>query len=142
MNDEVFVDTAYFVALLDPRDAKRLMALVMAEEFERKRTPLLTSDAVMIELGNYFSRSPNKAVVADFISWVRSRPSWQVIPLTPALLARAEARYRQFADKNWSLTDCVSMEVMVERRMIQIATTDRGFEQASFVVLMTDHPAP
>ena len=55
--------------------------------------------------------------------------------LEEALMGRAEARDRRFADKDWSLTDCISMEVMGRRGIRQVATTDEGFAQAGFSLL-------
>ena len=56
--------------------------------------------------------------------------------LDEALLGRAEARYRRYADKDWSLTDCISIEVMGRRSIREVATTDQGFAQAGFEVLL------
>ena len=40
------------------------------------------------------------------------------------------------ADKDWSLTDCVSFLVMQDRRLTEALTADRHFEQAGFVALL------
>ncbi len=40
------------------------------------------------------------------------------------------------ADKEWSLTDCVSFLVMRERGLTEALTADRHFEQAGFVALL------
>lgn len=52
------------------------------------------------------------------------------------LVARAEARDRRFADKDWSLTDCLSMEVMSRRGIREVATTDERFSRAGFTLLL------
>jgi len=49
---------------------------------------------------------------------------------------RALGRYKQAADKTWSLTDCASLEVM-EAEQIQAALTyDQHFAQAGFETLL------
>jgi predicted nucleic acid-binding protein len=52
------------------------------------------------------------------------------------LLSQGESRYRRYHDKSWSLTDCISMELLRQRRLSDVASTDRGFRQAGFRVLM------
>ena len=39
------------------------------------------------------------------------------------------------ADKNWSLTDCISFVVMKEWELSEALTADRHFEQAGFKAL-------
>jgi hypothetical protein len=54
----VFVDTAFVVALLDRRDANHPQALKLARCLDAGQNRLLTTDAVPLELANYFCRSP------------------------------------------------------------------------------------
>jgi predicted nucleic acid-binding protein len=61
---------------------------------------------------------------------------WEVVHADVPLIARGEARYRDHADKAWSLTDCINMEVMTQRHVHDVATLDRGFAQAGFKLLM------
>jgi hypothetical protein len=44
--------------------------------------------------------------------------------------------YRQRADKDWSLTDCISFVVMRQRGLTEALTGDHHFEQAGFVALL------
>ena len=96
----------------------------------------MTTDAVLIEVANYFSRSSYRRAASTWIAALRGERSWNVVPLEAELLAAAEARYRRHHDKNWSMTDCISMEVMRQRRIKDVATTDRGFARAGFNVLL------
>jgi hypothetical protein len=52
-------------------------------------------------------------------------------------LDRAEARYRAHPDKGWSLTDCLSMEAMLDHGATEVATPDRHFALAGFRTLMS-----
>ena len=40
------------------------------------------------------------------------------------------------ADKEWSLTDCASFDVMRERKLVDALVYDKHFEQAGFVPLL------
>ena len=132
----VFVDTAYLVALLDRRDSLHTRALELAEKFDQTSTTLVTNDAVLIEFANYFARTPLRASAIDWVFALRESQAWQIVALSPSLLVRAEALYRAHQDKTWSVTDCCIMETMRDRRISEIATTDRGFKQAGFRVLL------
>lgn len=132
----VLVDTGFVVALLDPLDGLNARALAVARSLAAKGVPLVTTDAIILEIANYFSRGPLRTECLDWLDVIRASPGWEVLPLDRTLLRRGEARYRRFSDKTWSLTDCISMEVMLERRLRDAAAHDVHFEQAGFRALL------
>jgi uncharacterized protein len=48
------------------------------------------------------------------------------------LLMRSLERYASYQDKDWSLTDCISFEVMEEHEIMLAYSSDHHFEQAGF----------
>jgi uncharacterized protein len=132
----VFADTALFVALLDVRDNLNSRAMKLAEDFAGERAEMVTSDAVLLELANYFARGPLRSHAAKWIAALRADATWAIETVERDILVRAESRYAQHGDKNWSLTDCHSMEIMRHRRIRDVATADLGFEQAGFRCLL------
>lgn len=136
MARSVLIDTGYFVALLDPRDNLNGRAVQLAKELEADGAAMVTTDAVMLEVGNYFARSPLRAHASKLIRALREDGGWEIVPVERPLLLRAEVRYDAHGDKTWSLTDCHAMELMRERRLREVATADHGFEQAGFVCLL------
>lgn len=136
MARSVLIDTAYLIALLDPRDRLNERAETLTDELVDERAGMVTTDAIMLEFGNYFARGPLRAHAAKWIRALRGDSSWEVVPVERPLLLRAEGRYHRHLDKNWSLTDCHSMELMQERKIREAATADRGFEQAGFRCLL------
>jgi len=133
----IFVDTAYFVALLNRRDALHTRARMLASTWATRGVDLVTTDGVLIELGNFFARSPLRPLAASTIHRIRNTPGWTVDRVSAGLLDRAEARYRAHPDKGWSLTDCLSMEAMLDRGVTDVATSDHHFAQAGFRTLMS-----
>jgi uncharacterized protein len=133
---EVFIDSAFLIALLRLRDVHHRLAKALAARLARDGHLLVTTDAVVLEFANFFARLPARPRAISTIGAIRADPGWRVERLEDALVGRAEARYRRFADKDWSLTDCISMEVMGRRGIREVATTDQGFAQAGFAVLL------
>jgi predicted nucleic acid-binding protein len=48
--------------------------------------------------------------------------------------------YEARGDKDYSMTDCISMERMRERSISAVLTNDRHFSQEGFAVLMSPNP--
>jgi uncharacterized protein len=51
----------------------------------------------------------------------------------------AAALFADRVDKEWSLTDCVSFELMRTRGLHDALSADGHFEQAGFTALMRKH---
>lgn len=132
----VFVDTSYFVALLNKLDGEHARARELAAIWHRLATKLCTTDAVLVETYNWFSRSPLRSSAARALQALRGAEGWTIVHASTDLIRRGERRYTTHADKTWSLTDCISMEAASDARVKQVATTDKHFEQAGFEILM------
>ena len=44
--------------------------------------------------------------------------------------------YARRGDKDWSMTDCISFEIMKDRGLREALTADHHFEQAGFNILL------
>ena len=136
MTQAWFVDTGYVIALVSPRDRFHAVAKQLAEQIKVGDVRLVTSQAVILEIGAALSRLHFRAAAVRLIETLQTDPSIDVIPLSDALLQRAFALFRDRSDKEWSLTDCVSFEIMRERDIADALTPDAHFEQATFKALM------
>jgi uncharacterized protein len=132
----IFVDTGYLVALLNRRDGLHDQAVALARKWQKKRRSFVTTDAVLIELANFFARTSMRGAAIAAIQKLRTAPGWTIEHVSPPLLARSEKRYGAHLDKAWSLTDCISMEVMTDCASREVATPDKHFAQAGFRILM------
>jgi uncharacterized protein len=132
----VFIDTGYLVALINRKDGLHAQAKALARKWLKGRRRAVTTDAVLIEFANFFATSPLRMAALSAIRRIRSGSGWTIERVTSNLLDRAEARYGAHPDKGWSLTDCLSMEVMLDHATTDAATPDRHFAQARFRVLM------
>jgi predicted nucleic acid-binding protein len=130
-----FIDTVFVVALLNQRDQYHQRAEVLAGQYEGQR--FLTTDGVLLEIGNALSRN-YKAQAVEVIEHFLSSDDVEVVRLTPALFEAAFTLYRTHADKEWGLVDCISFVVMRQSGVQDALTFDQHFVQAGFRTLMRE----
>ena len=132
----VFLDTAFTIALVNKRDVHHEKAGVLLKEIEQERTSVVTTQAVLIEIGNALATPVLRGIAAEYIDRLERDPSVEVVPLSDDLLRHALVLYKERPDKAWGLTDCISFVVMQDRGMTDALTADRHFEQAGFTALL------
>ncbi|MFN5953585.1 MAG: type II toxin-antitoxin system VapC family toxin [Dolichospermum sp.] len=133
MRSKIFVDTLFIVALINKRDQYHQKALELSEEYENY--PLITTDAVFLEVGNALSNNYKNEAVELMESFLES-DDVEVIRLNPDLFDEALSLYKKHQDKSWGLVDCISFVVMKRYEVTQALTFDRHFIQAGFQALM------
>lgn len=135
---EVFLDTSYAIALASPKDQYHGRAEALAEQLEQNRTRLVTTRAVLLEIGGALARQRYRSAAVELLDSLEKDPSVEIIPLSESLYAKAFQLYRDRPDKEWSLTDCVSFVVMQDRGLTEALTTDDHFRQAGFRALLLE----
>ena len=131
---QIFADTGYWIGLVNPRDQIHQKVMKITQELSSVR--LLTTEMVLVELLNSFSDSPFRRAVAGMVLKLRNDRNLRIVPQTSEQFERALRRYKQAADKSWSLTDCASFQVMEEEQMQAALTHDQHFAQAGFETLL------
>ncbi len=135
MSREIFVDTLFAVAYLNPRDSYHAKAIELTDVFENQ--PLVITDAVLLEIGNALSRNGKPSAVR-FIDYCNESPEVEIVRLTPELWEKSFQLYRTYLDKQWGLVDCISFTAMKQRGLTSALTFDAHFVQAGFTALMRD----
>lgn len=131
------MDTAFLLAVIDTSDQHHKTAAECYRKIVSRKLPVLTTDAVLIEIGNGLSKLKWRQAAHRWITGIeKSRTIFTVVPAGADVLARAMHLYGERADKEWGLTDCISFVVMKERNASTALTTDRHFEQAGFNICM------
>ena len=132
----VFADTVYWIATALPNDQWR----AAAREARRRLGPvaLVTTDEVLAEFLAALSRGGPRvrSAAARTVRAILSGSTVRVIPQSRSSFTRALDRYEARGDKEYSLQDCASMNVMEAESITQILTKDHHFEQEGFTVLM------
>ena len=131
--NKIFVDTLFVVALINQRDQYHQRAYELADSLETQL--LITTDAVLLEIGNALARNyKNEAV--EIIEHFFGSNEVEIVRLTPELFAQAFTLYKTHQDKAWGLVDCISFVVMKQAEVSQALTFDQHFVQAGFQALM------
>ncbi len=133
MPEQILVDTAYVLALVNERDQYHDRAQELADLFEGRN--LLITDAVLLEIGNALARGFKKQAI-EIISYFIESEEVEIFRHSSQIFDKAFALYKKYNDKEWSLVDCISFIVMRERGIKQALTFDRHFDQAGFVAIM------
>jgi hypothetical protein len=91
---------------------------------------------VLVELGDAFSVGANRKLFLEFVDELSEQSEWETVPASPDWFARGLELFRSRADKEWSLTDCISFAVMRHGGIADALTHDHYFEQAGFRILL------
>ena len=128
-----FADTYYFLALSNARDEAHEQAVGLAGSLRR---PLVTTTWVLTEVGDGLAETPGRTVFPEVLERLRGDPRTTVVETTDLLFEEGVTLYAGRPDKEWSLTDCISLVVMESNGLTDALTADHHFEQAGFAILM------
>ena len=129
----VFADTFYFIALLNPDDE----AHAVADQFAVDKTlSLVTTAWILTELADGLASTNGRAIFRRLLDDLENDVRVELVPPDRELWRRGVQLYDRRADKQWSLTDCISFVVMTDRKLTEALTGDHHFEQAGFVALL------
>lgn len=134
--NRVFLDTSYAVALATPKDEYHRQALSLTADIQRRGTRVLTTRAVLLEIGNSLAKRWCRASGANLLRFFEADPRIEIVPLSEDLYRRGFEIFAQRRDKDWGLVDCLSFVIMQDYRVSDSLTTDEHFEQAGFRALM------
>ncbi len=129
----VFADTFYWIALTTPLDAAH-------ERAKRFRNDIVTTQEVLTEYLNFFSPGPEhlRRNATKGVQAILHDPTVRIIPQSDGSFYAGLDLFRARPDKGYSLTDCISMQVMRRERLTDVLTNDRHFEQEGFQALFRE----
>jgi predicted nucleic acid-binding protein len=133
MRERYFADAWLFIALSDRHDSHHQQAMRLMQRIARAH--LVTHQAVFFEVLAYFGEEGSQAR-AQAVDDVRDAiVSMDVITPDRSLFIRALDLYAARPDKEYSLTDCLSMVVMKDRGIHHVLTNDHHFLQAGLTIV-------
>ncbi len=135
MQNKVFFDTSFGIALINGKDQHHAAAQRLAPIY--MRSYLITSDAVLLEIGNALAKN-FKTETVEIIKALQESPKTEIVETSGSLFEEGLELYGKFADKTWGLVDCISFVVMREHKISDALISDKHFVQAGFRALLLD----
>ncbi len=133
---EVFCDSLYFKALADRRDQYHNLSVKLADQLGA--VTLVTTHEVFLESLNFLSGyGPNlRQGITKVLESFCAQPHCLLLGLSQERFVEGWQLYRDRSDKDYSLTDCISMVVMRKRGIADVLTHDSHFRQEGFNLLL------
>ena len=133
----VFADTFYWVALTSSVD----QAHSLAKELQRSlwNAHVVTTQEVLAEFLTFYAsqgRSLRQRALAT-VDRILASAVVRAIPQSSESFHEGLALYRSRPDKDYSLTDCISMATMRREKIEEALTNDRHFVQEGFRALLS-----
>lgn len=136
MKKYVYVDTAALIALSNKTDGFHQLASQVNQQLIAEQYTFLTTNAVILELANAFSRVRYKPLVISLIEAIQYSAKWHYLTIDETLMAQGLSLFKQRLNKDWSLVDCLGIHLARQFQITEIFTTDHHFEQAGFRILL------
>ena len=133
---KIFADSVYWIALINPNDQWRQRSITVSREL--KDFSIITTDEILTETLNYFAESGEyfRGIVTREIEKILLNQDVEIADATHENFLNGFELYKNRLDKGYSLTDCISMNVMRERQIFEILTHDHHFTQEGFQILL------
>src|SRR5438093_11697436 len=132
----LFADTFYWIALLLRSDAWHERVTAFNHTLQPDDT-LFTTDAVILEFLAAFSSAGSymRQQAVARVEAMLANPYIQVVEVTRARLLEGLVLYKDRPDKEYSLTDCLSMQTMRREGLTEVLSNDHHFTQEGFRIL-------
>jgi predicted nucleic acid-binding protein len=135
-NERLLLDTSFLIALVVSTDNLHARAVALAKDVKAASAQLVTTRAVLLELGNSLARQKHRSAGVALLRRIERDSAVRVEALTEERYAQALALYCSRPDKEWGLVDCLSFSLMRELGISKALTADEHFEQAGFTALL------
>jgi predicted nucleic acid-binding protein len=129
----IFVDTSFWVALRNRRDAHRAEASELLRVHAERR--LLTSNHVRGETWTYLRRRAGHRAAVDFLDAVDQSPRVRIVVLSAELEEEGLRWLRRHDEREYSFVDATSFAVMRSLRIHEAFAFDGDFSAAGFIEL-------
>lgn len=126
-----YADSFYFLALLNPRDHfhHRVTSYVYSSN-----VAIYTTAWVLVEVADACSKAVHRSRFGQLMGALTTNPLAHLAVCQQLDLDAGINLSLTRPDKEWSLTDCISFEVMRREGLTHALTGDHHFRQAGFTI--------
>jgi uncharacterized protein len=137
-NGFCFVDTGCWIGLLNKDDALHSRADQQYKYLMSIGTRFVTTSAVLTEVANSLSHPVFRAGVIQFYERLQKSSRVEIVFVHESLWKNGWQLFENRLDKEWSLTDCISIVVMRDYEIRDALAYDKHFVQAGFRALLRE----
>jgi len=131
----VFADSLYWIALSHQRNQWHAAALKASRALQS--VEIVTTQEMLSEFLTAFRHTPRlRSIAARRVHQITADPQIIVILQSDLSFQAGFALYQSRPDKEYSLTDCISMLAMRKLGITEILTHDNHFKQERFAILL------
>ena len=132
---KVFADTLYWVTIVKPDDPYALAAKEARQAFGP--CIIVTTDEVLYEFVTALARGVTlREKAVQIVRQLLNQANVKVVMQSRSSFLRALDRFARRPDKEYSLTDCSSMNAMDAEGIKDVLTHDHHFEQEGYRILI------
>jgi predicted nucleic acid-binding protein len=135
---QVFIDTSYVYALINPNDQWHARAITCQQILAAENRLLITSEFILTEIADGLSSIAFREAASRSIRLFQARQDVEIVAASASLFSNGLNLFENRPDKNWGLTDCISFTIMKEYEIFESLTADDHFRQAGFKALLLD----
>ncbi|HEV7136034.1 MAG TPA: hypothetical protein VGN43_05330 [Steroidobacteraceae bacterium] len=145
VNNAVFADSVYFLALTIERDTLHGQAVAIEATYQGR---IVTTQWVLTEVADGLAPPSLRSRFTRLCESLGARKNVHILPVHHLQYQMGCRLYERRVDKAWSLTDCMSFLAMRAYGLQAALTADQHFVQAGFRILMgrdftgVSEPAP
>ncbi|OGK31719.1 hypothetical protein A3D08_02995 [Candidatus Roizmanbacteria bacterium RIFCSPHIGHO2_02_FULL_43_11] len=123
--NNLFVDTNYFVSLVNEHDTNNTKACAYAEEFVQYSPQFIISNYIFSEVVTVTSQRLGKDESIRVGTMLLSNPHIEILPLNTLLEREAWKIFSKIAKKNMSYVDCTTLALIKAYKIERLLTFDR-----------------
>ena len=136
--EPLFIDSGGFYALVSAEEPSHEKAIGIREEAGRLRRRAVTTDYVLDETATLLRARGLTKHLKEFLRMTETTEALSIEWMTPERFAAARTFMLKHLDQEFSFTDCASLIVMKELRLIDALATDKHFRIAGFNPLLLE----
>ena len=137
MRETVFIDSGFWIALVDQRDQYHSKAKETLKPL-LKNHRLCLSDFILFEVLTYLNCSLKRHDLALVFLEKAKTPGISIFMVDELVKAKALAWFQQYSDKDLSITDCTTFVLMKSQGIRLYAGFDEHFQQMGFATIFSE----
>ena len=131
MKKTIFVDTGYFIAILNRKDINHNTAKDELEILNQSK--IVVSDFIIFETITFLNSSlKNHELAMLFLDFIESIENINIIEVDKRIKNKSMELFKKYIDKDFSFTDCTSFVIMEEYNINEAFSFDIHFKQMGF----------